>query len=133
MTNKTRAFDVAPPRLDHKGFNMVFDNGYTVSVMWHSESRSDQGETTARVWAWYKDDTRYGHPLGFQTPEQVLAYMNEVRALPVPTVVLDCTIIMIGNDTYLVFEDEHEAMKYKSSDKDLLCSFDGYMNAWKIG
>ena len=74
------------------GFQITFDNGYTVSVQFGRGAYSDQGETTAEVAAWssepgqpwvklgeFEDDVR-----GHCSPEDVLGIMNMVANLPKP-------------------------------------------------
>ena len=43
----------------HHGFQMTFQNGCTISVQFSKYNYSDQGETTAEVAVWDKDDNWY--------------------------------------------------------------------------
>ena len=43
----------------HHGFQMTFQNGCTISVQFIKSTYSDQGETTAEVAVWDKDDNWY--------------------------------------------------------------------------
>ena len=74
------------------GFQITFDNGYTVSVQFGRSTYYDQGETTAEVAAWsskpgqpwvkigeFEDDVR-----GHCSPNEVLEIMYVVAALPKP-------------------------------------------------
>ena len=45
--------------INHDGFQMTFDNGTTVSVMFGKYTYNDQGETTAEVAVWDKDGDWY--------------------------------------------------------------------------
>lgn len=68
------------------GFQITFDNGYTVSVQFAKHTYSDGGVTTAEVAAWsskpgqpwvkigeFEDDVR-----GHCSPSEVLEIMNRV-------------------------------------------------------
>lgn len=77
---------------ERKGFHITFPNGWTVSVQFgpgsYCENKSyrfDQerkigakGSADAEVWAWNGTERYPKNPLGWQTPAQVLAFMNEV-------------------------------------------------------
>ena len=43
----------------HHGFQMTFENQCTISVQFSKHNYSDQGETTAEVAVWDKDDNWY--------------------------------------------------------------------------
>lgn len=45
--------------INHDGFQMTFDNGATVSVMFGKYNYCDQGETTAEVAVWDQNDDWY--------------------------------------------------------------------------
>ena len=45
--------------IDHDGFHMTFANGCTISVMFGKHSYSNQGETTAEVAVFDKDNNWY--------------------------------------------------------------------------
>jgi hypothetical protein len=88
-----------------KGFHMKFANGYTVSVQFgvynycehHSGPIDTLGKESLRVywtsqdaeiaaWGpdgnWYRPEGWADDVQGWQTPEDVLAFMNEVASLP---------------------------------------------------
>ena len=84
---------------DHKGFQMTFANGYTVSVQWgpgnYTDDRSQDCDPKhsqqwvrmlAEVAAWDRSG-KWVHlgenddVLGFQSPSEVLAVMNKIAAL----------------------------------------------------
>jgi len=71
-----------------RGFHMVFANGWTVSVQWHdfsySHARGIKGDVdspTAEVWAWKDHEKKSSAPIGWQTPEQVCEFMQEISQL----------------------------------------------------
>ena len=73
------------------GFQIRFDNGYTVSVQFGRGTYSDQGETTAEVAAWSPEPDQpwvklsdHDDVRGHCSPEDVLYIMNMVAALPRP-------------------------------------------------
>ena len=73
------------------GFQITFNNGYTVSVQFGRSAYSDQGETTAEVAAWGPEPgqpwVRLGEHddvKGHCSPEDVLGIMNMVANLPKP-------------------------------------------------
>lgn len=83
---------------ENKGFHITFKNGWTVSIQIGAgnycdnydlmleksmleliKKKPDMESNTAEVWAWkgkkhYPDD-----PLAYQTPEQVLEFMNKIK------------------------------------------------------
>jgi hypothetical protein len=74
------------------GFQMTFENGWTVSVQWHSGAYCDsprnykeesKESTTAEIAAWNSEGEWYNFGsdtvLGYQTPEQVVTFMQYVR------------------------------------------------------
>ena len=81
----------------NKGFHIKFKNGWKVSVQFGWGNYCDDynapineiklmnkfsyGGTTAEVWSWNEDSDKCypKNPLGYQTPEQVLEFMNKVR------------------------------------------------------
>lgn len=85
-----------------KGFHITFDNGYTVSVQWgwgnYCDLRNDHKaresiirgvlqevteSRTAETAAWGPDgEFLDGDVNGFQSPAEVLAFLNRVAALP---------------------------------------------------
>jgi hypothetical protein len=75
-----------------KGFHMTFANGWTVSVQIGGGNYCDNraakygtvvhNSRTAEVWAWDKLGHFEEDPRGFLTMDEVLAYMNEVAAMP---------------------------------------------------
>lgn len=83
---------------DGKGFHVTFANGWTVSVQFGPGNYADnysapierseypiagqRGSGTAEVAAWNSNDKWHGDVRGYQTPADVLAFMNEVAALP---------------------------------------------------
>ena len=69
------------------GFQITFNNGYTVSVQFGRSAYSDQGETTAEVAAWGPDHkwfklNEYDDVKGHCSPDDVLGIMNMVANLP---------------------------------------------------
>lgn len=71
------------------GFHVTFANGWTVSVQWHVGAYADPSGTdsrtcrTAEMAAWDSDRNWYTFAdgdkvAGYRTPEQVVAFMNEV-------------------------------------------------------
>ena len=71
------------------GFQITFDNGYTVSVQFGRSTYCDQGETTAEVASWDVNGKwfklgEYDDVRGHCSPEDVLEIMNTVAALPRP-------------------------------------------------
>ena len=71
------------------GFQITFNNGYTVSVQFGRSTYCDQGETTAEVAAWGSDRNQPWVKIGeFEddirahcTPNEVLEIMNTVANL----------------------------------------------------
>jgi len=85
-------------RLGHKGFQITFENGYTVFVQWGEGNYVEDYPQLSRpggrvkdelplspnaeVWAWHeKTKLEHGQPKGWNSPAEVLAYINEVAAL----------------------------------------------------
>lgn len=91
-------FDIS----DNKGFHITFENGWTVSVQWGAGNYSDNYDLgilsrshkygnrvppspTAEIAAWssqlewYKFE--HDEVEGYQTPAQVLEFMNKIAAL----------------------------------------------------
>lgn len=74
------------------GFQITFNNGYTVSVQFSKHTYSDGGETTAEVAAWGPEPehkwvkiNEYDDVKGYCSPDDVLGIMNMVANLaPVP-------------------------------------------------
>jgi hypothetical protein len=73
-------------RKNGNGFQITYANGWTVSVQWsegnYCKARNVEGwrpSSDAEVSAW-KDRGPMETPKGWQTPAEVLAYMNEVAA-----------------------------------------------------
>lgn len=84
-----------------KGFQMTFDNGWTVSVQWGtgnygdhymvSDSSTDadvgaKGSSTAEIAAWDKDGnwyqvSEYDMVRGYVSTDEVLAFMTKIAAL----------------------------------------------------
>jgi hypothetical protein len=67
------------------GFQITFDNGYTVSVQFGKHTYSDQGATTAEVGAWGPEPehkwvklSEYDNVKGHCVPSEVLEIMNKV-------------------------------------------------------
>ena len=51
-----RAFNlIAEKQFNREGFQLTFENGNTISVMWGDGTYSDRGQTTAEVAAWNKN------------------------------------------------------------------------------
>ncbi|CAN7172835.1 hypothetical protein [Brevundimonas sp. LjRoot202] len=86
---------------DQKGFHVTFENGWTVSVQFgrgnysgnydHTGAYADPvpASPTAEVAAWPNGGEMIAlgdgdTVLGWQTPEQVLALMNDIAARPIP-------------------------------------------------
>jgi hypothetical protein len=82
-----------------KGFHIQFDNGWTASVQWgpgsygdnhcnsdFSSGRCDWDSDTAECAAWDKDSNWHdfgGDQVeGYQTPAQILVFLNEIAAKP---------------------------------------------------
>lgn len=73
-----------------KGYHMTFDNGYTVSVQFGRGNYCDNryGEATpsvcknAEVLAWDAEGEEVGEPIGWLTPDEVLAYMVKIASFP---------------------------------------------------
>ncbi len=79
----------------NKGFHIKFKNGWIVSVQfgWGNycnnynndpKEMRDFGKfpyasDTAEVWAWNKKGHYPKEPLGYQTPEQILKFMNKIQ------------------------------------------------------
>ncbi len=80
----------------NKGFHITFENGWTVSVQFgvgnYCENYNNDvkefreigkvgyASDTAEIWAWDLDTNRYPpEPLGYQTPEQILKFMNKIK------------------------------------------------------
>jgi hypothetical protein len=81
----TKAFSTHVNKaVDHDGFHMTFDNGFTVSVMFGKRNYCDSGETTAEVAVWDTDDNWYilneedNHMSLIKVPEgsDVIGYCN---------------------------------------------------------
>ena len=62
------------------GFQITFENGCTVSVQWGSFNYATAPHT-AEVGAWYEDGTWLDEVQGWQTPDEVAAYIEEIRNL----------------------------------------------------
>ena len=78
----------------NKGFHVTFENGWTVSVQFgwgnycdnHDNSVEEMREfgknpyssDTAEVWAWNDEKHYLEDPLGYQTPKEVLKFMNKI-------------------------------------------------------
>ena len=71
-------------RTTETGFQMTFENGVTVSVQW-GRGNYATAPHTAEVGAWYEDESGPRDWLdevqGWQTPDEVAAYIEEVRNL----------------------------------------------------
>ena len=80
--------------MNNKGFHIVFDNGWTVSVQWgyanycdNRDGTDGKASKTAEVAAWdasgewhkFSDGTEVD---GWYTPAKVLEFMNEIAAKP---------------------------------------------------
>lgn len=82
----------------NKGFHMAFKNGWTVSVQFGPGNYGDnydrsfydkeplEPSRTAEIAAWDEENNWYrfdnGDTVqGYQTPEQVLEFMNKIKAL----------------------------------------------------
>ena len=70
------------------GFQITFDNGYTVSVQFGKHTYSDEGATTAEVAAWGPEPehtwvklSEYDNVKGHCIPSEVLEIMNKVANL----------------------------------------------------
>ncbi len=79
---------------NNKGFYIKFDNGWTVSVQFgwgnycdnynnNVKEMRDFGKypyasDTAEIWAWKGKKDFLKDPLGYQTPEQVLKFINKI-------------------------------------------------------
>jgi len=78
------------------GFQMTFENGWTVSVQWHSFAYCDRkgfdyapgseefnDSQTAEIAAWDSNGDWYEFGsdtvLGYQTPDQVAAFMEYIK------------------------------------------------------
>ena len=76
---------------DGKGFRIEFPNGYAASVRWSHGNYCDNGPhlvdrtscKDAEV-AVMRGDRCIGDVLGWQTPEQVAAFIAEVASMPAP-------------------------------------------------
>ena len=71
------------------GFQITFNNGYTVSVQFNKHTYSDGGETTAEVAAWGPDSkwiklSEYDEVKGHCSPEDVLEIINMIANRPMP-------------------------------------------------
>jgi len=78
----------------NKGFHITLKNGWTVSVQFgwgnYCDNYNNKPEelknygmipyssNTAEVWAWKNDVTYPNGPKGYQTPEEVLKFINKV-------------------------------------------------------
>jgi hypothetical protein len=78
----------------NKGFHVTFENGWTISVQFGWGNYSDDhnapikeaieigkfsyASDTAEIWSWNGDEHYPESPLGYQTPEQVLKFINKV-------------------------------------------------------
>lgn len=78
----------------NKGFHIKFANGWTVSVQFgigdYCENHNNPVEEfrefgkvsyasdNAEVWAWNSEGSYPEEPLGYQTPEQILKFMNKI-------------------------------------------------------
>jgi len=79
----------------NKGFHITFENGWTVSVQFGWGNYCDNYDNpveevrelgkkqyqsdTAEVWAWNLKEEKYPKdPLGYQTPKEVLAFINKI-------------------------------------------------------
>lgn len=80
----------------NKGFHITFKNGWTVSVQFgwgnYADSYNDSvqqvrdfgkypyASDTAEVWSWNEDSTKHcpQDPLGYQTPEEILKFVNKI-------------------------------------------------------
>lgn len=85
---------VVDKKMNYDGFQIIFANGNTISVMFGSFTYSDNGETTAEVAAWNKDglwmlfqDKKWitlesgSEVMPRQTPEQVAEMVSELSKL----------------------------------------------------
>lgn len=84
---------------ENKGFQITFENGWTVSVQFGHMNYCDnqdilasfdheEGQTSpnAEIAAfdhrgWYRDDSMTDDVIGWQSPAQVLAFINKIAAL----------------------------------------------------
>lgn len=74
----------------NKGFHITFANGNTVSVQFgrgnycdnrfNSQDVKDQSCENAEVWAWDKDGNPLCEVQGWQTPEEVAAFIAKYSA-----------------------------------------------------
>jgi hypothetical protein len=86
---------------DSKGFHITFENGWTVSVQFGPGSygsnynmpigregsleAGERGSATAECWSWGPGGKNYPKDvLGYQTPSQVLAFINKVARKKAP-------------------------------------------------
>jgi len=79
----------------HHGFQMTFENQFTISVQFSKHNYSDQGETTAEVAAWnsngdwfYFDDNKWNiienkdtDVMSYQTTDDVARMISELVKL----------------------------------------------------
>jgi len=72
------------------GFQMVFKNGWTVSVEWHEDAFSDEENRTAQIGAWDKDLNWFVFDegkidadtiKGYVAPEQVASFIKMISML----------------------------------------------------
>jgi hypothetical protein len=68
------------------GFQMTFENGWTVSVQWHAHAYcSGKGDESpnAEIAAWDSEGEWYNFGsdtvLGYQTPDEVVTFMENVK------------------------------------------------------
>ena len=65
------------------GFQITFENGVTVSVQWGRGTYATPPHT-AEVGAWYQHELGadwIDEVMGWQTPDEVAAYIEEIRNL----------------------------------------------------
>jgi len=67
----------------NNGFQIIFENGCTVSVQFGKANYSDQGKTTAEVGVWNKEGKwihlqQYDVVKGYCSPSEVLEIMNKI-------------------------------------------------------
>ena len=90
---------------EHRGFDIEFDNGYSISVIWHNscnctliDDDENKGEASeVEVWVWCEgkelkslpgsgfSDSMDDGPRGWIPVDQLVEIMYELKNLPVPT------------------------------------------------
>lgn len=82
MTERFKTTTGVHPMVN-KGFQIIFENGCTVSIQFGNSTYSDQGKTTAEVGVWDKEGKwihlqQHDAVQGWCSPEEVLSIMNKV-------------------------------------------------------